>query len=107
MAEAIASKSVGFKASEGPSKKNPRLPKKHFSGCLSVWAPQLTVSVSAAGISLYKVLTRKTTKIHSFCFQIHAFTEVFEERLEFPEQEKNMRKFVPAQELCYDHKNGF
>ena len=68
-------------------------------------SPAPAVSVSAAGTFLHKVLTRKSIKMHSFCMKIHAFSEVFEEQLEFPEQEKNIRKFVPAQELCCDHNN--
>ena len=49
---------------------------------------QPTVSVSAAAIFLHEVLTRKSIKMHSFCMKIHTFSEVFEEQLEFPEQEK-------------------
>ena len=63
------------------------------------------VSVSAVGVFLDKVLTRKTTKIRTFCLKSHAFSEVFEERLEFPEQEKNIRNFVRAQKLTKGHKN--
>ena len=54
---------------------------------------QSGVSVSAAGISLEEVLTRKTIKIHSVGLEIHVFSEVFEDQSEFSELEKLFQKF--------------